>query len=184
MDPPDNEIVTSAPVPHLPDKPARKIRNAVMYARLDAITVGLFGILSIIFAATAFSVPGMLVGLGMTLVALREFQQARELSQLDPTAPGKLAWNQLLLSGVLLSYAMWAFSAAWRNPQPYITAIEPQLYKDPNAKVLIESGDFSVEQFVRIVLVIIYGTLTLVAITVQPLTALYYLTRRKYLSRQ
>ena len=168
-------------VPTLPDRNARKIRNSVMYARLDAITVGLFGILSFIFAAKAFSIPGMLVGVGMSLVAFREFQLARDLSNGHPKSPGGLAWNQLLLSGVLLAYAIWAFSAAWRNPQPFITAIEPQLYKDPNAKVLIESGDFPVEQFVRIFLVIIYGTLTVIAITVQPLTALYYLTRRKYL---
>jgi hypothetical protein len=181
VDPPDNEVVTSIPPPSLPPLHASKIRNGVLYARFDAITVGLFGIASIVLAATARSIPGMLVGLGMCLIAFREFQQASELAHLDPQAPGKLAWNQLLFSGLLLAYAIWAFSYGWRNPQPYITAIEPQLYKDPNAKVLIENGDFSVEQFVRIMLVMIYGTLTFVAITVQPITALFYLTRRKYL---
>jgi hypothetical protein len=123
------------------------------------------------------------VGIGLALVAIIEFRAAGKLNRLDDGAARRLALNQILLSLILLTYAAYAFMSAWRDIDPYVRAVEPTLLADPNVATGISNGDFTIEQFVRLCVGLVYGALALVALTVQPATALFYLSRRKHLAR-
>jgi hypothetical protein len=161
----------------------KKVRRGIIVAWFDAWSIAVFAVLTLVFAIPMLSFSGTLVGIGLALVAIIEFRAAAKLNRLDPHAPRRLALNQIFLSLVLLTYAAYAFMSAWHNIDPYVRAVEPTLLADPNVATGVSNGDFTVEQLVRLTVALVYGALALVALIVQPATALFYLSRRKHLKR-
>jgi hypothetical protein len=155
---------------------AAKIRRAVMVAYFDFWGVAVFAGLTLLGSLLSFSWPGLLVGIGMAIVAWVEFYGARDLKKLDPTAPKRLALNQAFFGAVLLSYAVYALVTGLRNPGAYSSLIQGQMPPD----VADSSMVTSINSITRLVLIILYGTLAVVAITVQGGTALFYLSRSKH----
>lgn len=148
----------------------RRIRRAVSAALFDAWSIGIFAALT--FLLSLGSVWGMGMGLLMGVIACVEFREAQRLRRLDASALRRLALNQLALAALLIVYAVWnlldpGIESALRRALPA---------DDPQIRSLVGS----IEQLVRIISTLVYGTLILVAVAVQGSMAAYYLSRSKY----
>ena len=66
-----------------------------------------------------FSLPALILGLALTVVAYVELRGARKLRRLDITAPRQLGFNQIALGGLLLLYGGWGVAQALFAPSPY-----------------------------------------------------------------
>jgi hypothetical protein len=116
---------------------------------------------------------GLILGLGMGVVAYVEFNGAARLRKLDPTAAKMLALNQLFLGALLLSYAVYSLWMARYGAGPFAETIA----QNPELKSMLPGF----EDLARLIYYLMYGTLAAVAIFVQGGNALYYLSRRKYI---
>jgi len=157
---------------------SKRIRRAVTVANFDFWGSAIFAALTLLGSIASFSWAGVLVGIGMAIVAWVEYHGARELARLEPNALKKLAYNQLFFGSVLLLYAAYALWSGLRNPSAYSGVLASQLPPDPQAQQMLGS----IDDIVRVCIIAIYGTLAFVAITVQGGTALFYLSRRKFLN--
>jgi hypothetical protein len=148
-----------------------KIRKGVSVALFDGWTIGIFAGLTLI--GGLFSFVGLLLGAGMMAVAYVEIRGAKRLRQLDPAAPKTLAWNQVFLGALLFAYAVFSL---WR-----IYAGQTELAAQLNAYPELAGIAGDVERLSQLIGLLIYGTLIAVAVFGQGGTALFYLTRRKYI---
>jgi len=152
-------------------KRATKIRRAVKVARFDGWAAGVFGALTLL--GGMFGSPvAFVLGSGMIVVAFIELKAAKRLHQLDATAVKTLAWNQVLFGSLLLAYAAYSLWGVYHDK----SEISQQLAGMPEMGALGNDLD----QLTRMIGVLIYGVLAAVAIFGQGGTALYYLTRKKY----
>jgi hypothetical protein len=149
----------------------KKISRAVGVAKLSGWTIAIFAVLT--FLSGLFSFSAMVLGLGMGIVAYFELRGAGELKRLDPTAPRRLAINQLALAAILFLYGGWELLQSIRHPQSLLadTSSDPQV-----AQMLAPYQNFS-----QMIAVTIYLTVMIVAILGPGLTAVYYNSRRKYI---
>ena len=92
------------------------------------------GWVTAIFAAFSlmsglFSIVGLLVGIGMAIVAYVEFSGARKLRSLDERAAKMLGWNQIGFAILPTAYACWGLYSTHTNPGRYKELIgsDPQL---------------------------------------------------------
>jgi len=152
-------------------KRSKPIRSAITVAKFDGITVALFGGLT--FLSVAFgSIWGLILGAGMCTIAYIELQGAQRLRRLDVTAPKTLALNQVCLGLLLLSYAIYSIFTAGAS-------IDATL-KEAGPDVTNMFGN-DIKSLTQLITFLVYGTLAAVAIFGQGGTALYYLSRRKYI---
>ncbi len=152
---------------------AAKLRRAISVAKFDAWGVAFFGGLTFLASLVSFSLVGIALGMGMAIVAYVEFKGIERLRQLDPEAATTLGRNQLFFGGMLLLYAIYSlFSIYHDNAPPFGGAIS-------SADAAAIGVD--VTSITRMIGLLVYGTLAVVAITVQGGTALYYFSRRRYI---
>jgi hypothetical protein len=149
---------------------AKKVRRGVSVAMFDGWTVAIFAGLTLL--GGLFSPVGLLLGLGMATAAYVELKAAKRLKALDPAACKTLAWNQVFLGAILFLYACYSLWTIYSGR----SALNSELSKYP------ELSQFAVdiEQMSKLIGLLIYGTLIAVAIFGQGGTALFYLSRRKY----
>jgi hypothetical protein len=152
---------------------AKKIRRAVTVARFDGWTIGIFAALTLLGSAISFSWIALALGVGMAAVAAIELRGAQALAALDLRAPKRLAFNQFFLGALLFAYAAWSLWSIWRNPGQFF----PEIAQTPELATMLGS----IEDISKLIGLALYGTLILVAITVQGGTALFYLSRARYL---
>ena len=142
-------------------------------AKFDAWGVAIFAGLTLLVSLVSFSWSGFAVGAGMGIVAYVEFNGIARLRRLDPTAATMLAYNQLFFGGILFTYALYSLGSIYYNPGSFVGAIA----SSSDAAML----GIDIAKLARLIGWAIYGTLAAVAITVQGGTALFYLSRRKYI---
>lgn len=149
----------------------KKIRRAVAVARSDAWAIALFAILT--FLGGLFSPSGLILGLGMGIVATVEFKGAGRLRRLDEHSARALGWNQLALAAMLILYALWSIHATLTtdNTWEMINSAGPEVREmlRPLAGV------------VRKLTVMVYVCLIVVAIAAQGGMAWYYFSRIKHI---
>ena len=150
---------------------SKKIRKGVSVAMFDGWTVGLFGGLTLLFGM--FSIVGALLGAGMLAVAYVELRGAKRMRLLDPQAPRLLAWNQVVLGGMLLAYASYSLWTIYTGR----TDLQEQIAKYPELTDVM--GDM--DRLAKLMGLLVYGTLMSVAIFGQGGTALFYLSRKKHI---
>ena len=152
---------------------AAKIRRTIAVAKFDAWGVGIFAVLTLLCSVVSFSWIGAAVGIGMAIVAWVEFRGIERLRRLDPDATRSLALNQFFFGGVLLAYAVYSLWSIYHSPNQLFGGV----MSSSDASML----GMDVQKMARLIGWTIYGTLALVAITVQGGTALFYLSRRKHI---
>ncbi|MAE60256.1 MAG: hypothetical protein CMJ49_02750 [Planctomycetaceae bacterium] len=158
---------------------ARKIRRAAAIAAINGWTIGAFAALTALSAL--FSFIALPLAIGMGLVAWFEIQGSRQLKQLDPTAPRRLALNQIGFALLLTAYAVYQLIHAAHAPSPYA-----QYTDGASAGTSGGGGEMAamlgpIEDLTRIITLAVYITLIVFALTVPTLTALYYFTRAHHL---
>jgi hypothetical protein len=153
---------------------AVKIRRAAFVATLDGWSVGLFGALT--FLCGLFSWIGLLLGAIMLGVAWVELRGVRRLRRLDSDAATTLGFNQIVLGGALLAYAIYGLWGVFHDR----SALLDQLVGSaPELAAMPEMG--SLQTLARVIGILIYGTLAAVAIFGQGATAWYYFSRRRHI---
>ena len=145
----------------------KKIRRAVNYATIDGWTIAVFGGLTAI--TSLFSALGLVLGVGMMIVAWFEFRGASALKRLDPGAPRRLAINQVALGGLLFLYAGISLWMAMHQP----SAFSADIGNDPQMKSMLGG----IDDLARTIYVAVYATLMAVAIIGPGMNAVYYLSR-------
>jgi hypothetical protein len=147
------------------------LRRAVNIARLNGWSIAIFAGLTLLGAFLSWW--GLILGVGMAVVAYIEFKGAARIRRLDPSAARMLALNQLFLGALLLSYAVYSlWNAVHGNGE-----IAKELSQYPELQSM--GGDFA--SLERLMGYLIYGTLAAVAVFVQGGTALYYRSRRRHI---
>jgi len=149
-----------------------KIRRAISVAKFDAWTIAIFAGLT--FTGTFFgSITAAILGIGMGAVAFVEFKGIDRLRRLDASVAKTLAINQCCLGGLLLLYAIYSVATAGAG----MDELKGQLGSSPEVAGFMTSFD----SLSRLITYLIYGSLALVAIFGQGGTALYYLSRKRYI---
>ena len=150
---------------------SKKIHRAAGVALFNGWTVGLFAALSLLIGL--FSLTSLLIGLALAVVAYNEFAGAKMLRRLDTRGPRRLAFGQLGLCGLLITYALWSIYSFQTGPSPY----EEALAVGGQATAIVGS----IEQLQKTITYAVYGGLIVGSILFQGGTAWYYSSRKKYI---
>jgi hypothetical protein len=148
-----------------------KLRRAAIVAILSGWATAIFALLTLI--SGIFDVTALILGMGMAVVSQFEFRGASALRKLHPSAPRRLATNQVAFGVLLFSYATLRLYTSQHQPGAYASAIA----SDPQLASMLGP----IESLTRTIYIAIYGGMMLLAIVGPGLTALYYLSRRKHL---
>ncbi len=146
----------------------RRVRRARRVALFNGWSEVVFGGLAVLFGI--FSLTSLVTGIALLLVARVELRGARRLGRLDPQAPVALARNQLVLLAGVLVYCGWQMYAGLTGPTlleryPDLRQVAPEL-----------GGDL--DGMMRTVVIGVYGTVAVLSVVMQGLTARYYLRQR------
>lgn len=128
-------------------------------ARVNGWTVGVFGVLSVLLGLVSGG-GGVVVGLALVAVAWNEMRGIKRLQALDPEGARILAWNQLILGGVVAVYCAAAIARARVSP-------------DPSMKELEELGGIPAGLIAELTTVL-YGAVAAIVVIVQALFARYH----------
>jgi len=150
----------------------RKIGRAVTVARFDGWTLAVFAGLTFLMAA--FDWTNMIVGIGLGAIACVELYGANRLRRLEPAAIRLLGFNQLTLGALLILYALWRIHAESSGGGLLAAATA----SDPQAAPLLQSY----QGLGQSIVIAFYGTLIAIAILGMGGMALFYSSRRKYLT--
>jgi len=95
----------------------RRIGRAAVVAAVSGWTLAFFAFITLLTGI--FSLPALLLGLGLGAVAFVELRGWRGLRLLDERAPRMLGFNQLALATLISAYAAWGMWQAATGPGPY-----------------------------------------------------------------
>jgi hypothetical protein len=153
---------------------SRSIQSAARVANFNAWTTAILAALSAPFAL--FSLAGIVVFVGLAVVAWNEFRGRRRMLDYDPAGASILGWNQVGLLALISVYCLWAiYSNLWGSG-----SIESQWRANPQLGAAFGSlGGMS--ELVKPIILAFYGTVIALTAIFQGGNALYYFTRRKYL---
>ncbi|HUS47628.1 MAG TPA: hypothetical protein VM098_05885, partial [Phycisphaerae bacterium] len=135
---------------------AKKIRKAAAVAMTNGCILAVFSGGSFVFVAVGamfgeLDVTGLVMGVGLALVAWNEFRGRAMLRRYDVRACRVLGWNQLGLMALVIGYAAWMLGHAQWGSNPYAEAM-------PGETAL--SGPLgSMEQLYKTISLAIYGGL-------------------------
>jgi hypothetical protein len=152
----------------------KPIGKAIKYAKFDGWTLAVFAILTCLCGIS--SPVALVIGATMGAIAWYELRQANRLLAGDVEAPKKLALNQLALASLLIVYALTNLT---RGPDASgVAEIKRQLGGLDTGGMLEQ-----VETLSDLIEKLVYGVLIAIAVLVQGGTALFYLSRKKYVQR-
>jgi hypothetical protein len=150
-----------------------KIRKGVFVALFDGWSVAVFAGLTLLGGLVGLSWVGILLGGGMAAAAFVELKAVKRLRALDANVTKTLAWNQVFLGALLFSYAVYSLVLIYTGR----TELANQLEAYPEMTDMA----VNVNEIAKLIGLLVYGTLITVAIVCQGGTALFYLSRRKYI---
>jgi hypothetical protein len=151
----------------------RKVNRAIRVATGDAWTTAIFAGISLLGSVFFFSIPGILVGLGMAVISYNSFRGLRAIRSLDASGARLLAKNQLLFGTILFLYAAWNIYLLWSGHANSGN-------DDPIASELSDAG-YDAAGLERYIGFAVYFGVAAFALIGQSLTALYYFSRQKYI---
>lgn len=154
-------------------KSVKKLHGAARVASFNGWTLAAAAVVSAPFALG--STTGLLITLGLAVVAFNEFQGRRRLLRFEPSAASYLGWNQLLLMAMIVGYSAWMLHSSLNGDNSFAM----QLQAEPELQEALGSLD-GVEELYGSVVVAVYGSVIVASIFFQGLNALYYFTRRKH----
>jgi hypothetical protein len=156
---------------------AKKVHKAGGVAMVNGYLLAMFSGGSFLFAGIAlmfgeFDVIGILMGVGLALIAWNEFRGRTMLRRFDVHACRVLGWNQLGLMALVIGYAAWMLGWALWGPPPYADAMADE--------PLLAGPLGSINELYTTISLAIYGGLIAGTLIFQGFNARYYFTRRKH----
>jgi hypothetical protein len=149
---------------------SRRISRAALVAGISGWTLAVFSLLTLL--GGLFSLPSLLLGVGLAAVAYRELRGSKGLRAMDPAAPGRLGVNQLVLGAMILAYAAWGMAQALTAASPYESYLQAG---GPVAESLAP-----IDRLHRMVTFAFYAAVICVSVVAQGSLAAYYFTRRRH----
>lgn len=159
-------------------KRAKPIEKAVRFASFSGWSTLLAGALTIPFAIGKLSL--LIFAITLAAIGTRELTLRRSLKVLDVKATRKLAINQLVLGGALISYAVYMLLSV-----PSAGMISTALQSDPMMQSTPElSGMFDdLAQLEQTAMALMYVAMIFLAFVLQGGTSLYYLLKGSKLKK-
>jgi len=156
---------------------AKKVRRAAVVATTNGCILAVFSGGLFLFVAVGalfgeIDVVGLVMGVGLALVAWNEFRGRAMLRRYDVRACRVLGWNQLGLMAFVIGYAAWMLGQAQWGPNPYAEAMA--------GETTLAGPLGSIDQLYKTISLAIYGGLIAGTLIFQGLNSLYYFTRRKH----
>jgi hypothetical protein len=154
---------------------ARKIRKAAGVAMFNGCTIGGIAGLSLFISLIgsvmeqSIDFTGLIISTGLGLVAWNEFKGRRMLRQFDLRGPRLLGWNQVCLMVLVIGYCVWTIVIGYIRPNPELNQALDQL------KAMNQGG--ALPDLLKMLSVIIYGSVIVATGIFQGLNALYYFSR-------
>jgi hypothetical protein len=146
-----------------------KLRRMASYAAFDGWTLTILGALSLVCGGYS-SASGLLVSSVLLGTGLFEIRSVRRLRRLDPDSIIHLGYNQFVLAGVLVLYAIISLIQSYRGAMPSEVM---------NAIAEVGGSTEDTKKTLVAAMEIFYAALIAFTLLVQGGTALYYLSRRK-----
>lgn len=147
-----------------------RLSRAAGVAKFDGWTIGIFGAITLL--SSIGSILGMVLGTGMAVLAFFQLKAADRLSQLDETAPGLLARNQIILGALLFIYGSISLWMAINNAAPLSSSSSEM---GPEIAQMLAPY----EKMAQVMYEAVYVGVMALAIVGPGLTALYYYRQRK-----
>ena len=149
----------------------RKIGRAASVATFSGWSMACFAGLTLL--SGLFSLPALLLGIGMSVIAYIELRGARRLRRFDLGAPRQLGLNQIALGVLLFGYGLWGLLNALFGPSPY----EQYLSGGGQMAEVIAP----IEHLNRAIGVLFYALVILCGVFAPAGAAVYYFSRRRHL---
>ena len=154
------------------------VRKAARVASFNGWVTAIIAAFSALFTILFFSMVGLLVTLGLALVAYNEFRGRKRLLAFDPSGATLLGRNQLGLLTLILVYCVWALYSGLYGAN----TVEAQLRANPDLSSAIGSVE-GFDALYRLIVVALYGSVIVLSILFQGANAIYYFTRRRHVER-
>jgi hypothetical protein len=162
---------------------ARRFAFAPKLATWNGVSMLLGAALSLLLAV--FDHALLLSAAVLGVCGWVELSAGKKLREYDPTAPLRLALNQIVMMALVVGYSLLKLKAAWSGQaslaaelaqHPELAAVIEQL-DDPSVAEAIDS----LGHMYRWGVVAVYSALIAIALIVQGGAAAYYWSRRKHL---
>jgi hypothetical protein len=156
-----------------------KLRRLASYAVFDGWTLTVLGAMTLICGGYGSGV-GLMISLTLLGTGLFELRSVRRLRQLDSSALPHMAYNQLVLAGVIILYAivgLYQAHARTNSGGGGLSAEIENALADAGASAN-DIGD-QISQGAEI----LYAGLIVFTLAAQGGTAVYYFSRRKHLTQ-
>jgi len=141
---------------------AASFMGAARVASFNGWTFGVFAALSILSGLG--SIPVLLVGVGLAVVARNEFQGRTRILAYDPGAFELLWKNQVALMAIIIAYCLWAMRHS-------------QLVTDPSMQELNELVGEGFDELVQSIVTVAYVAVIAATVIFQGWNARYYHVR-------
>ncbi|KAA5542776.1 efflux RND transporter permease subunit [Roseiconus nitratireducens] len=142
----------------------KPIRRAAGVAAFNGWTIAIIAALSLPFAVLGWD--GLLVSIGLFIVAYFEFRGRRQLLKFDPGGASLLGWNQVGFLSLIIVYCLWMLFGGTSDIENH-----PEL-----SQFLGTAG----KELYRSLVITLYGSVIVLSLVFQGGNAIYYFTRRKY----
>jgi len=155
----------------------KKIRRATAVAMVNGCILTVFSGCSFLFSAVGalfggIDFVGLIMGVGLAVVAWNEFRGRGMLLRLEPRGCRVLGWNQLGLMVLVIGYAAWMLGRALWAPRPYAEAMV--------GEAALAGPLGAVDELYEMISIAIYGGLIVGTMIFQGINSLYYFTRRRH----
>jgi hypothetical protein len=151
----------------------KKIRRAILSARLEGYSIAIFGVISLVFSLG--NIPSMLVSAILTAIGIIEITGAAKLARLDITAIRLLTINQLTLAAFIFLYALWNIYGEVAHPDADLAGMTPSEIQAMN-----QTGVSAVVDIGHQIMILVYSGLIIAAL-IEAAMAYYYHTRGEHL---
>lgn len=148
---------------------ARKALGPAKVAAFNGWTLAIFAACTLPFAV--FSLTALIMGLGLAACAWGEFHGRERVRRFDPRGARRLGFNQLALMTLIVAYSAWCIRIGLSTESQLIQSLGPLAADFQNAY------GTSIEQLVRLVTFVVYGSVIALTVIFQGLNALYYFRR-------
>lgn len=153
---------------------AKAIRKASRVAAFNGWTAAIIAACSLPFAL--FDRSGLILAVGLAIVAFNEFRGRKRLLMYDPSAATLLGWNQLAFLMMIVAYCLWSLYSSLGDTGTLSNELKQ--YHELDQALGAAGGGF--ENLVKSFTYGLYGGVIVLSLIFQGGNALYYFSRRRH----
>ncbi|MCB9897890.1 MAG: hypothetical protein H6825_07800 [Planctomycetes bacterium] len=163
------------------EKCARTARASGSFMLVSGIVTLLFAGISAAFGGLQENLVTLVIGLILATLGIIERSAGNDIAQCKVSAPSRLAWNQLMVFGVIALYCglqMKGFAS-----DPSAAALSPEVQESLASTPQFAGIADSVSSLDTMIVYSFFGFVVVTSLLFQGGMAMYYLSRRKRIQR-